>query len=128
VLELALREALQLRHNHIGSEHILLGLAREGDGVAAQVLITLGVEMAQARNAVLTLLEGDEADALATEDTQARSGAADEALAAAQSLAGGAPIGSHHLLEALANAEGSMAARVLAELGVDAPTQAAKRT
>jgi ATP-dependent Clp protease ATP-binding subunit ClpA len=44
VLELSLREALQLGHNYIGTEHILLGLIREGEGVATQVLVTLGAD------------------------------------------------------------------------------------
>src|SRR6476661_7981054 len=44
VLELSLREALQLGHNYIGTEHILLGLIREGEGVAAQVLVKLGAD------------------------------------------------------------------------------------
>ena len=58
VLELALREALQLGHNYIGTEHILLGLVREGEGVAAQVLVALGADLDRTRQAVLRLLEG----------------------------------------------------------------------
>ena len=45
VLELSLREALQMNHSYIGTEHILLGLIREGEGVAAQVLIRLGADL-----------------------------------------------------------------------------------
>jgi ATP-dependent Clp protease ATP-binding subunit ClpC len=56
VLELSLREALQLSHNYIGTEHILLGLLREGEGVAAQVLQTLGAELDRVRQAVIRLL------------------------------------------------------------------------
>lgn len=56
VLELALREALGLGHNYIGTEHILLGLIREGEGVGAQVLVKLGVELTQARKAVFAYL------------------------------------------------------------------------
>jgi ATP-dependent Clp protease ATP-binding subunit ClpC len=56
VLELSLREALQLGHNYIGTEHILLGLLREGEGVAAQVLQTLGAELDRVRQAVIRLL------------------------------------------------------------------------
>src|SRR6266496_2988362 len=56
VLELSLREALQLGHNYIGTEHILLGLIREGDGVAAQVLTKLGVDLTRARQQVLEIL------------------------------------------------------------------------
>jgi ATP-dependent Clp protease ATP-binding subunit ClpC len=57
VLELSLREALQLGHNYIGTEHILLGLIREGDGVAAQVLAKLGADLNQMRQQVLQLLQ-----------------------------------------------------------------------
>src|SRR5437764_8092442 len=60
VLELALREALQLGHNYIGTEHILLGLIREGDGVAAQVLVKLGAELNRVRQQVLQLLSGNQ--------------------------------------------------------------------
>src|ERR671915_995328 len=58
VLELSLREALQLGHNYIGTEHILLGLVREGEGVAAQVLQKLGAELTKVRNSVIQLLNG----------------------------------------------------------------------
>jgi len=60
VLELALREALQLGHNYIGTEHILLGMIREGDGVAAQVLVKLGADLNRVRQQVLALLGGDQ--------------------------------------------------------------------
>ncbi|MBT8197756.1 MAG: ATP-dependent Clp protease ATP-binding subunit [Acidimicrobiia bacterium] len=58
VLELSLREALQLGHNYIGTEHILLGLIREGEGVAAQVLQKLGAELHKVRQTVIQLLSG----------------------------------------------------------------------
>ena len=58
VLELSLREALQLGHNYIGTEHILLGLLREGDGVAAQVLVKLGADPGRIRQQVIQLLAG----------------------------------------------------------------------
>ena len=58
VLELSLREALQLGHNYIGTEHILLGLIREGEGVAAQVLVKLGADLGRVRNQVIQLLSG----------------------------------------------------------------------
>ncbi|MHB8262991.1 MAG: ATP-dependent Clp protease ATP-binding subunit [Acidimicrobiales bacterium] len=56
VLELSLREALQLGHNYIGTEHMLLGLVREGEGVAAQVLVSLGADLAAVRQEVIQLL------------------------------------------------------------------------
>ncbi|MGI9195737.1 MAG: ATP-dependent Clp protease ATP-binding subunit [Candidatus Nanopelagicus sp.] len=58
VLELSLREALQLGHNYIGTEHILLGLIREGEGVAAQVLVKLGADLSRVRQQVIQLLSG----------------------------------------------------------------------
>ena len=66
VMELSLREALELHHNYIGTEHLLLGLAREGEGVATQVLERLGVGAGRLREAVLSLLgdrrPGEEAE------------------------------------------------------------------
>jgi ATP-dependent Clp protease ATP-binding subunit ClpA len=58
VLELSLRESLQLGHNYIGTEHILLGLIREGDGVAAQVLVRLGADLNRVRQQVIQLIHG----------------------------------------------------------------------
>jgi hypothetical protein len=58
VLELSLRESQQLGHNYIGTEHILLGLVREGDGVAAQVLVRLGADLNRVRQQVSQLLAG----------------------------------------------------------------------
>ncbi|SES49387.1 ATP-dependent Clp protease ATP-binding subunit ClpC [Pedococcus cremeus] len=58
VLELSLREALQLGHNYIGTEHILLGLIREGEGVAAQVLVKLGADLNRVRQQVIQLISG----------------------------------------------------------------------
>jgi ATP-dependent Clp protease ATP-binding subunit ClpC len=63
VLEDALREALQLGHNYIGTEHILLGLLREGEGVGAQVLQELGASLEQVRTTVIQLLAGYTASA-----------------------------------------------------------------
>ena len=144
VLELALREALTLHHNYIGTEHILLGLIREGDGVAAQVLRQHG-DLLQLRTTALDLLEvthpageargrnwlrrvavatrpRDEAD-VRTEDTGesvlSATPAADVTLSTAARLAGQEPVGSHHLLLAALTDANSAAARVLASLGVD---------
>jgi ATP-dependent Clp protease ATP-binding subunit ClpC len=58
VLELSLREALQLKHNYIGTEHLLLGLIRESEGVAAQVLVSMGAELERVKQEVLNLLSG----------------------------------------------------------------------
>ncbi|QQU96989.1 ATP-dependent Clp protease ATP-binding subunit [Corynebacterium amycolatum] len=65
VLEYSLREALQLGHKYIGTEHLLLGLIREGEGVAAQVLVKLGADLPRVRQQVIQLLsgfQGDESD------------------------------------------------------------------
>jgi ATP-dependent Clp protease ATP-binding subunit ClpC len=68
VLELARREALQLGHHYIGTEHILLGLIREGEGVAAQVLVGLGADLNRVRQQVIRLLHGcQEKDEAASE-------------------------------------------------------------
>src|SRR4030088_1193785 len=63
VLELSLRESLQLGHDYIGTEHILLGLLREGEGVAAQVLVRLGADLNRVRQQVLNLLAGGQGEA-----------------------------------------------------------------
>ena len=77
VLELSLREALQLGHNYIGTEHILLGLIREGEGVAAQVLTKLGADLSRVRQQVIQLLSGYSG----AEGTGAESGRKDRATA-----------------------------------------------
>ncbi|GLZ28613.1 hypothetical protein Lesp02_08030 [Lentzea sp. NBRC 105346] len=123
VLELALREAMNLKHNHIGTEHILLALIREGEGVAAKVLSQHIDDLNKVRKIVLAEMKAQpEGEGRAHKATSA----AGEVYTAAEALAGGAPVGSHHLLEALVRTEGSMAAKVLAELGVDPKTIAAK--
>ena len=115
VLELSLRESLQLGSNNIGPEHVLLGLIREGEGLAAQVLAQGGRSLDDVRAAVLaTIRQGDPGA------TAARTPAVEQVLAEAERLAAGAPIGSHHLLEALARADASMAGMALAGLGVTA--------
>ncbi|HEU0241215.1 MAG TPA: ATP-dependent Clp protease ATP-binding subunit [Micromonosporaceae bacterium] len=76
VLELSLREALQLGHNYIGTEHILLGLIREGEGVAAQVLVKLGADLNRVRQQVIQLLSGYQTG---KEPTTAGGGASGEA-------------------------------------------------
>ncbi|MEW2352879.1 ATP-dependent Clp protease ATP-binding subunit [Spirillospora sp. NPDC029432] len=80
VLELSLREALQLGHNYIGTEHILLGLIREGEGVAAQVLVKLGADLNRVRQQVIQLLHGFQ------EKEQGRAGEPAEAGGPATSL------------------------------------------
>jgi ATP-dependent Clp protease ATP-binding subunit ClpA len=128
VLELSLREALQLGHNYIGTEHILLGLIREGEGVGAQVLINLGADLLAVRHEVMQLLSGytggrrgmrvDPSPALMSRQTPAAARAAVEA----RRLAGGSPVGSHHMLLAMLQQHDSIAAKALERLGVTAET------
>jgi ATP-dependent Clp protease ATP-binding subunit ClpA len=138
-LELALREALALHHNHIGTEHILLGLIREGDGVAAQVMKQhadlLAIRMAvidvvptgkseAARGRRWLLRRRGEEDPLQAEhpveQTELRTTpAADTSLTEAARLAGAQPVGSHHLLLAALADSNTAAAKALAALGVN---------
>jgi ATP-dependent Clp protease ATP-binding subunit ClpA len=142
-LELSLREALQLHHNYIGSEHILLGLIREGDGVAVQIM-KKHADLGALRMAVLDLVPAGSAEdtqgrrwlrrrvAIATkgfvpgeadqpgeQDVLSASPAADATLSEAARLAGQQPVGSHHLLLAALADPHTAAARALAALGVD---------
>jgi len=86
VLELSLREALQLGHHYVGTEHVLLGLLREGQGVAAQVLTRLGAEHAQVREHILGLLAG-ECKQAGSDTLLVRLAVPDELLDAADQLA-----------------------------------------
>jgi ATP-dependent Clp protease ATP-binding subunit ClpA len=144
VMELSLREALQLHHNYIGTEHILLGLMREDKGVAAQIMREHG-DLLAIRAAVLDRVPAgneDDKDGLASttgallrrvrlrlggsrDDEDAETAnvhatpATDATLVEAARLAGDAPVGSHHLLLAALADPDSAAARTLAGLGVD---------
>jgi ATP-dependent Clp protease ATP-binding subunit ClpA len=143
VLELALREALQLHHHYIGTEHLLLGLIREDEGVAVQIMRE-HADLLALRAAVLDRLPAGDAEegalaaatgALLRRVVRARhwgpqdegdeqtvgdaTPATDATLAEAARLAGGSPVGSHHLLLAALGDPNSAAARTLASLGVD---------
>jgi len=126
VLELSLREALQLKHNYIGTEHILLALEREGDGLASRILVNQVHDLGAIRSTVHELIDGGHPESRSGDDPVPRTAAANEVVSAAQALAGDAPMGSHHLLEALIRADGSMAAKVLSSLGVDPAAIATK--
>jgi ATP-dependent Clp protease ATP-binding subunit ClpA len=142
-LELSLREALQLHHNYIGTEHILLGVIREGDGVGAQILRQHG-DLTAIRTAVIDLVPAGKSEAargrrwllrrrsgadpfeegaprpVEVEQTELRTTpAADTSLSEAARLAGAQPVGSHHLLLAALADPNTAAARALATLGVD---------
>lgn len=71
VLELSLREALQLGHSYIGTEHVLLGLIREGEGVGTQVLVKMGVDVADLRTSVIDAIRDTSADASKNDMTNA---------------------------------------------------------
>src|SRR5215469_9192381 len=137
-LELSLREALQLRHNYIDTEHILLGVLREGEGVGAQV-IKKHAGLLTVRMAILDLLPSEPAEttrvrkwlrrhppsgpgesaASAEQAVLSATPAADTTLSEATRLAGTQPVGSHHLLLAALADANSAAARVLSQLGVN---------
>jgi ATP-dependent Clp protease ATP-binding subunit ClpA len=145
-LELALREALQLHHNFIGTEHILLGVLREGRGVGAQILQQYAIDLMTVRMAVLDLVAttpvettsgnrgwfrrrsapalGMPAEARAAGGPAGRAElnttpAADKSLSEAARLAGSRPVGSHHLLLAAIGDLNSAAARALTAHGLD---------
>ncbi len=91
VLELSLREALQLGHNYIGTEHILLGLIREGEGVAAQVLQKLGAELHKVRQTVIQLLSGVQGEDV-TPSQSAHPGGSGRAGKSGEASAGGSTV------------------------------------
>ena len=122
VLELSLREALQLGHNYIGTEHGLLGLIREGEGVAAQVLVKLGADLSTAREGVIRAIGAlAPRPGVRTYPEIARGMTTPAAMMVANEarrLAHGARIGSHHYLLGLLGEERGLAAKVLTSLGV----------
>ena len=96
VLELSLREALQLGHNYIGTEHVLLGLLREGEGVAAQILVRQGVDLESARGAVVQLMAGMPLDDLGARSFGDPAGSGSPFVRVARSTAGAAaPLPGH---------------------------------
>src|SRR6185369_16172986 len=143
VLEKSLREALALRHNYIGTEHILLGLLDLREGLAEVILREWKVDTPDLRERVLALVAAATADkaagipatsgstrrvvradidsgVLGVEEVEARHTAAAAAgISAASGYAGDDPVGSHHLLLALLNDPNSAATRTLTSLGLD---------
>jgi ATP-dependent Clp protease ATP-binding subunit ClpA len=138
-LELSLREALQLQHNYIGTEHILLGVIREGEGIGAQIMKQHAADLATIRTEVLDLLSTYSPEAARRtrwlrrgsvpagsepgkpgKSTELRTTpAADSSLSEAARLAGSKPVGSHHLLLAALGDPDTAAAKALGALGVD---------
>ncbi|WP_214406479.1 Clp protease N-terminal domain-containing protein [Pseudonocardia lacus] len=119
VLQLSLREALARNDDHIGPEHLLLGILTEGEGVGAQILLRDGRTADRIRQAVLP-------PGRTSGTAVPRTPAAEEVLARAEALAAGAPVGSQHLLEALAMTPSGVAGRALADLGVTGETLSAR--
>ncbi|OHV74303.1 Clp protease N-terminal domain-containing protein [Pseudofrankia sp. BMG5.36] len=137
VLEKSLREALGLRHNYIGTEHVLLGLLELNEGLAARMLSEWKVDSRELRARVLALIAADGADratgrrrhgALADvdsgvlgieEEEPRRTAAAMASISGAGGYAGHDPVGSHHLLLALLSDPASAATRTLTGLGLD---------
>ena len=121
VLEFSLREALQLGHNYIGTEHLLLGLLREGEGVGGQVLIALGVSFEEVRAGVLETLQGMTAPTKRRTPgtvSRPRTAGAEKALAVAETLVQTGPVTTGHLLVAVAMDEESQAAAALRRIGI----------
>jgi ATP-dependent Clp protease ATP-binding subunit ClpA len=116
VLELAMKEALELNHNYIGTEHLLLGLIREGAGVGAQVLVASGLDLSTVRKKVIELLQGYAAKNPSAPTRTTPAGGMLQTRAKA--LAGTEGVGSHHYLLAILEDDGSLGARVLSSLGV----------
>jgi ATP-dependent Clp protease ATP-binding subunit ClpC len=125
VLELSLREALQLGHNYIGTEHILLGIVREGEGIGAQVLTQRGAALDRVRALVVAEVKVAAGDKVVRTGPR-RTPGAEAVIVAAEQLAGSGPVGSHHLLEAMALVDDSLAASTLAAFGVAPDALAAK--
>jgi ATP-dependent Clp protease ATP-binding subunit ClpA len=135
VLELSLREAVHLRADHIGTEHLLLGLIREGEGLGARVLTASGIDLLALRLKVLDLVPPAAAsesrrrlfwprsrsasEPITTTDQIRTTSATDATLDEARRLAGEAAVGSHHLLLATLNDPQSAAAKALDALGVN---------
>jgi ATP-dependent Clp protease ATP-binding subunit ClpC len=140
LMDLSQREAFSLRHNHVGTEHILLGTLKLGEGLAATVLNEWRVNSRELRARVVALIAEAEADRMtgllgqtgprqgpsADSDTGVldvaeprRTAAAVAGLSAAGGYAGQDPVGSHHLLLALLGDPSSAATRTLTSLGLD---------
>jgi ATP-dependent Clp protease ATP-binding subunit ClpC len=121
VLELSLREALQLGHNYIGTEHILLGLLREGEGVACQVLVKLGANLPKVRARVLELVadDGGEGAAAPTPTLSAELRAVIEEARGEAAAAGESEVAPIHMFLAAVQHPDGAAGRMLHMVGVD---------
>ncbi len=132
VLELALREALMLGHNYIGTEHILLGLVRENEGVATRVLLDLRADAEKIRNVVIRILSGPGRSTMPTHphrllpqalphaETDEGVSALMQAVATGIAQHLGRPVDAGDLLVAFASVPDGLVARTLTALGIDA--------
>ena len=116
VIELSVDEARRLQHRYIGTEHLLLGLVREGEGVASGVLVSLGVSLDSVRSQVLQLVE--QSIPASVGFTPAAHSAVDHAQLAARWYEHD-QVDTEHLLVGLVRQRNGLAARVLSDLGVD---------
>ena len=119
VVVLAQDEARALRHDYIGTEHVLLGLLREEEGIAARVLESLGVTLDEARSQVTRVVgQGDEVAAGQVPFTPRAKKVLELSLAEAVALGHGF-IGTEHVLLGLADEDSGVAARILLDFGLD---------
>src|ERR1700685_1302201 len=125
VLELSLREALQFGHNYIGTEHILLGLIREGDGVAAQVLVRLGGDLSAVRQQVIRLLRENPTTDELPRVAQARAAQAAQAQAAQAAQAQTAQAQAARLAESAGEAGIASRAGGAVPMGLASPAESA---
>jgi hypothetical protein len=119
VLTLAQEEAQRFNHNYIGTEHLLLGLVREGDGVAAKVLIQLGVELNKVRAQVDTIIGRGERAVVGEVGLTPRAKKVFELAVDEARRLNHRYIGTEHLLLGLVREGEGIAAGVLESLGVD---------
>lgn len=118
ILHIAREEAIRFRHNFIGTEHLLLAMIKEGEGVGAMVLINLGVELNELRKAIensITIGSGGKIDV--TLGNEARV-CLNYAMEEAKNL-GHTYIGTEHLLLGIIRTEGSIGAQILVSMGID---------
>lgn len=121
VLELAQAEAAELGHNYVGTEHLLLGLVHEGEGVAAKALLTLHIGLDTVRDKVEAMLGQGEGTATSFAYTPRAKRVMELALAESQAL-GHNYIGTEHILLGLMRENEGIAAKVLIALGADTAT------
>ena len=120
-LELSLQEALRLGHNYIGTEHLLLGLAAQSDGIAGEVLTARGITLTDLRRVVVELLQGSGGQPAPRAQSQlgSLSPAAEVVMRSARARAGNRPIGTHDVLVALLEPTQSAAVVALTSAGFD---------